>query len=49
MNENDLSHNWRARNIGPGLLESAALAYDLGEIGLEVKQQVSPRVVSQGL
>jgi GxxExxY protein len=31
------------KNIGPGLLESAyenALAYDLREMGLEVKQQV---------
>ena len=49
MNENDLSFKIIGvalelhKNIGPGLLESAyenALAHDLREIGLEVKQQV---------
>ena len=49
MNENDLSYKIVGialklhKNIGPGLLESAyenALAYDLREMGLEVKQQV---------
>lgn len=49
MNENDLSYNIIGsalelhKNIGPGLLESTyenALAYDLREMGLEVKQQV---------
>ena len=49
MNENELSYKIVGvalklhKNIGPGLLESAyenALAYDLREMGLEVKQQV---------
>ena len=49
MNENDLSYNIIGsalelhKNIGPGLLESTyenALAYDIREMGLEVKQQV---------
>lgn len=48
MNENDLSYEIVGvalklhKNIGPGLLESAyenALAYDLREMGLKVKQQ----------
>src|SRR5680860_1773171 len=49
MIENDLSYQIIGtalalhKNIGPGLLESTyenALAYDLREVGLEVKQQV---------
>ncbi|AHW59448.1 GxxExxY protein [Draconibacterium orientale] len=49
MNENDLSYKTIGaaieihKIIGPGLLESAydnALAFELREIGLEVKQQV---------
>lgn len=49
MNENNLSFKIIGtalelhKNIGPGLLESTyenALAYDLREAGLEVKQQV---------
>ena len=49
MNENDLSYEIVGvalklhKHIGPGLLESAyenALAHDLREIGLEVRQQV---------
>lgn len=50
MNENDLSYKILGsalelhKDIGPGLLESTyenALAYELREAGLEVKQQVS--------
>jgi len=50
MNENELSYKIVGvalklhKNIGPGLLESAyenALAYDLREMGLQVKQQVA--------
>jgi len=50
MNENELSFIIIGialelhKNVGPGLLESAhenALAYDLKEAGLDVKQQVS--------
>ncbi len=50
MNENDLSYKTIGaaieihKIIGPGLLESAyenALAFELREIGFEVKQQVS--------
>lgn len=50
MTENDLSHKIIGcaidihKTIGPGLLESAyenALAHDLRELGLNVKQQVS--------
>ncbi|NOX19510.1 MAG: GxxExxY protein [Chlorobi bacterium] len=50
MNENEISHKIIGiaielhKKLGPGLLESAyenALAYDLRESGLEVKQQVS--------
>lgn len=50
MTENELSYKIIGaaislhRNIGPGLLESAyeiALAYELTEIGLDVKQQVA--------
>jgi GxxExxY protein len=49
MTENELSHQIIGcaldihKTIGPGLLESAyenALAYDLKELGLNVKQQV---------
>lgn len=49
MTENELSYKIIGvaleihRNIGPGLLESAyenALAFDLNELGLEVRQQV---------
>lgn len=49
MNENELSYKVIGialelhKKVGPGLLESAyenALAYDLEEAGLEVKQQV---------
>jgi GxxExxY protein len=49
MTENDLSYQIIGaalelhRNIGPGLLEStyeSALAYDLRQMGLEVRQQV---------
>ncbi|NPD44210.1 MULTISPECIES: GxxExxY protein [unclassified Lentimicrobium] len=49
MTENELSYKVIGavielhKNIGPGLLESAyenALAYDLRELGFEVKQQV---------
>ncbi|MBJ2174595.1 GxxExxY protein [Aureibaculum sp. A20] len=49
MTENDISYKIISaaielhRTLGPGLLESAyesALAYDLVELGLEVKQQV---------
>jgi len=48
MNENDISYKIIGaaielhKNIGPGLLESVyenALAYDLREIGFDVKQQ----------
>jgi GxxExxY protein len=50
MTENEISYKIIGaaielhRNIGPGLLESTyenALAFDLREIGLDVKQQVS--------
>ncbi len=50
MHENDISYKVIGaaievhKNIGPGLLESAyenALAYDLKQIGFNVKQQVS--------
>ncbi|WP_320111128.1 GxxExxY protein [Draconibacterium orientale] len=50
MNENDLSYKTIGaaieihKVVGPGLLESAyenALAFELREIGFEVKQQVS--------
>jgi GxxExxY protein len=50
MDENDLSYKIIGaaieihKNIGPGLLESAyenALAFDLKNLGLEVKQQVA--------
>lgn len=50
MNENDLSYKIIGaaielhRNIGPGLLESAyenAFAYELRQLGLDVKQQVA--------
>ncbi|HNB80682.1 MAG TPA: GxxExxY protein [Chitinophagaceae bacterium] len=50
MNENDLSYKILGaamelhKSLGPGLLESvyeATLAYDLREIGLDVKTQVS--------
>jgi GxxExxY protein len=50
MNENDLSYKVIGaaieihKIVGPGLLESAyenALAYELKEFGLDVKQQVS--------
>ena len=50
MEENELSNKIIGKaieihkNIGPGLLESAyenALAFDLREIGLEVKQQIA--------
>lgn len=50
MTENELSFKIIGialelhRNVGPGLLESSyenALAYDLREAGMEVKQQVS--------
>ncbi len=49
MNENDLSYKIIGaaieihKNIGPGLLESAyenAIAYDLKEMGFNVRQQV---------
>lgn len=49
MTENEISYKIIGvaielhKNIGPGLLESvyqSALAYDLGEVGLDVKQQV---------
>ncbi len=49
MTENELSYKIIGvaleihKNIGPGLLESAyenALAFDLNELGLEVRQQV---------
>lgn len=49
MTENEISYKIIGtaidlhRNVGPGLLESAyenALAYDLREIGLDVKQQL---------
>lgn len=49
MNENELSYKIIGaamelhKNLGPGLLESvyeAALAYDLRELGMEVKTQV---------
>ena len=49
MKENDISYKIIGaainlhKNIGPGLLESAyenALAYDLKELGFDVKQQV---------
>jgi GxxExxY protein len=54
MNENELSYKIIGaaleihRNFGPGLLESAyenALAYDLREKGIEVKQQVAMPLV----
>ncbi len=50
MTENEISYNIIGaaielhKTVGPGLLESAyenALAYDLKELGLDVKQQVS--------
>ena len=50
MTENELSYQIIGtalelhKNIGPGLLESVyenALAYDLKELGLEVKQQIA--------
>jgi GxxExxY protein len=50
MKENDISYKVIGaaieihKSIGPGLLESAyenALAYDLKELGFDVKQQVS--------
>ena len=50
MTENEISYQIIGiamelhRNIGPGLLESAyenAIAFDLREAGLEVKQQIS--------
>jgi len=54
MNENELSYKIIGaamelhKALGPGLLESvyeAALAYDLKELGLEVKTQVSMPLV----
>ena len=58
MKENELSYKIIGaaielhRNIGPGLLESAyenALAHDLGELGLEAKQQVSMPFIYKGV
>ena len=58
MSENELSYKIIGaamelhRTLGPGLLESvyeAALAYDLREMGIEVKTQVPMPVVYKGV
>ena len=58
MNENEISYKIIGaaleihKNIGPGLLESAyenALAYELNEMGMDVKQQVPMPFVYKGV
>jgi GxxExxY protein len=58
MNENDISYKIIGaaieihKNIGPGLLESAyenALAFDLKELGFDVKQQVPMPFIYKGI
>lgn len=58
MHENDISYKIIGaaielhKTIGPGLLESAyenALAYDLRELGFNVKQQVSMPFIYKGI
>ena len=58
MNENEISYKTIGvaleihKNIGPGLLESAyesALAYDLRELGFDVKQQVPMPFIYKGI
>ena len=58
MNENEISYKIIGaaleihKNIGPGLLESAyenALAFELNEMGMDVKQQVPMPFVYKGV
>ena len=58
MNENDLSYKTIGaaieihKVVGPGLLESAyenVLAFELREMGFEIKQQVSMPFVNKGV